>query len=79
MQAQQLWLTGLVVPRHVGSSQARNRTHIPQAGSQPLDHQGSPSVHIFKTAQYGILEPKMDASGKAGDVPIKCGISLIVR
>ena len=28
-QAQQLWHTGLVAPRHVGSSQTRNRTHVP--------------------------------------------------
>ena len=28
-QAQLLWLTGLVVPRHVGSSQTRARTRVP--------------------------------------------------
>ena len=27
-QAQQLWLTGLVAPRHVGSSQTRARTRV---------------------------------------------------
>ena len=33
-QAQQLWLTGLVAPRHVGSSQTRARTCVPCIGRQ---------------------------------------------
>ena len=37
-QAQQLWLTGPVTPRHVGSSQARARTRVPCAGRQTLNH-----------------------------------------
>ena len=37
-QAQQLWLTGLVAPRHVGSSQTRARTRIPYIGRQTLNH-----------------------------------------
>ena len=37
-QAQQLWLTGLVAPRHVGSSQTRARTHVPCIGRQTLNH-----------------------------------------
>ena len=37
-QAQQLWLTGLVAPRHVGSSQTRARTHVPCTGRQILNH-----------------------------------------
>ena len=37
-QAQQLWLTGLVAPRHVGSSQARARTRVPCIGRQILNH-----------------------------------------
>ena len=37
-QAQQLWLTGLVAPRHVGSSQTRARTRVPCIGRQVLDH-----------------------------------------
>ena len=31
-QAQYLWLTGLVAPRHVGSSQTRARTRVPCIG-----------------------------------------------
>ena len=38
VQAQQLWLTGLVAPRHVGSSQTRARTHVPCIGRQILNH-----------------------------------------
>ena len=37
-QAQQLWLTGLVAPQHVGSSQTRARTRVPCIGRQTLNH-----------------------------------------
>ena len=37
-QAQQLWLTGLVAPRHVGSSQIRAQTRVPCIGRQILNH-----------------------------------------
>ena len=37
-QAQQLWLTGPVAPRHVGSSQTRARTRVPCPGRQTLNH-----------------------------------------
>ena len=37
-QAQQLWLTGLVAPWHVGSSQTRARTRVPCIGRQILNH-----------------------------------------
>ena len=37
-QAQLLWLTGPVAPRHVGSSQTRARTRISRTGRQILNH-----------------------------------------
>ena len=37
-QAQQLWLTGLVAPQHVGSSQTRARTRVLCTGRQILNH-----------------------------------------
>ena len=37
-QAQQLWFTGLVAPRHVGPSQTRARTRVPCIGRQILNH-----------------------------------------
>ena len=37
-QAQQLWLTGPVAPRHVGSSQTRARTRVPCIGRRTLNH-----------------------------------------
>ena len=37
-QAQQLWLTGPVAPRHVGSSQTRARTCVPCIGRRILNH-----------------------------------------
>ena len=38
VQAQQLWLTGLVAPRHVGSSQTRARTRVPCISRQIINH-----------------------------------------
>ena len=38
VQAQQLWHTGLVAPQHVGSSQTRDRTHVPCIGRRILNH-----------------------------------------
>ena len=35
-QAQQLWLTGLVAPWHMGSSRTRARTHVPCIGRRFL-------------------------------------------
>ena len=48
-QAQQLWLTGLAAPRHVGSSQARARTRVPCIGRQILNHCATREAleHIF--------------------------------
>ena len=37
-QAQQLWHTGLVAPRHVGSSWTRAQTHVPCIGRRILNH-----------------------------------------
>ena len=36
--AQQLWLMGLVAPRHVGSSQTRARTRVPCIGRRTPNH-----------------------------------------
>ena len=37
-QAQQLWRTGLVAPRHVGSSRSRAQTCVPCVGRRILNH-----------------------------------------
>ena len=37
-QAQQLWLTGLAAPRHVGSSQNGTRTRVPCIGRRIPNH-----------------------------------------
>ena len=37
-QVQNLWRTGLVTARHVGSSQTRDRTHVPCTGRRILNH-----------------------------------------
>ena len=46
-QAQQLWLTGLVAPRHVGSSQTRARTRVPCISRQILNHCATREAPIF--------------------------------
>ena len=49
-RAQKLWPTGLVAPRQVRPSRARDRTCVPlhlQANSLPLDHQGSLRVSFY--------------------------------
>ena len=45
-----MWLTGLVAPHHVESSQTGDQTCVPlhwQEDSQPLDHHGSPQAFFF--------------------------------
>ena len=46
-QAQQLWLTGLVAQRHVGSSQTRARTRVPCIGRQILNHCATREAPLF--------------------------------
>ena len=67
-QAQQLWLTGLVVPRHVGSSWARARTRVPCIGRQTLNHCAT------REAPHADLDVQMRAS-----VPGFDGIKSEVR
>ena len=45
--AQQLWCTGLVAPRHVGSSQTRARTPVPCFGRRILNHCATREVHTL--------------------------------
>ena len=57
-QAQQLWHTGLVVPRHVGSSRTRARTRVPCIGRQILNHcatRGAPGYQNFKSTQVILM------------------------
>ena len=57
-RAQQLWRTGLVAPRHVGSSQTRARTRVPCIGRRILNHCATrevlvPLFHMYIcTGQY---------------------------
>ena len=45
-QAQQLWLSGLVAPGHVESSQTRARTRVPCIGRQILNHCTTREAHL---------------------------------
>ena len=76
--SQLLWLTGLVAPRHVGSSQTRARTRVPlhwQADSQPLCHQGSPEIRILICTSLPSLQPQF-LSSAASTVPHHTHFSL---
>ncbi|XP_032486496.1 protein mono-ADP-ribosyltransferase TIPARP isoform X1 [Phocoena sinus] len=52
-QAQRPWLTGLVAPRHVGSSQTRARTRVPCISRQILNHcatrEALPSILYYRS------------------------------
>ena len=59
-QAQQLWLTGLVAPRHVGIFPDQGSNPCPlhwQADSQPLRHQGSP-LFFFEAAFLDLVKSR---------------------
>ena len=47
-QVQQLWLTGPVAPRHVGSSQNRAQTHVPCTGRQTPNHCATGEAPVFR-------------------------------
>ena len=51
-QAQQLWLTGPVTPRHVGSSQTRAWTRVPCIGRQTLNHCATREAPQFSRILY---------------------------
>ena len=58
-QAQQLWLTGLVAPRHVGSSQTRTRTRVPCIGRRILNHCATREAPGFlKKVNFGLTHVK---------------------
>ena len=44
LQTRRLSITGLVAPRHVGSSQTRARTRVPCIGRQILNHYATREV-----------------------------------
>ena len=46
-QAQQLWLTGPVAPRHVRSPQTRARTRVPRIGRQTLNHRATREARLL--------------------------------
>ena len=54
-QAQQLWRTGLVAPRHVGSSQSRARTRVPCIGRQILNHCATKEAQEFSPLRNKIF------------------------
>ena len=55
-QAQQLWLTGPVAPRHVGSSQTRARTRVPCIGRQTLNHCATREAPVLLFYRWVLLK-----------------------
>ena len=55
-------LTGLVAPRHVGSSQTRARNRVPCIGRQILNHCTTREAHLtrFEGAVCSLLNFKLD-------------------
>ena len=53
-QAQQLWPTGPVAPRHMGSSQTRARTRVPRTGRQTLNHCTTREAPVILYTWFGI-------------------------
>ena len=71
-QAQQLWLTGLVAPRHVGSSQTRARTCVPCISRQILNHcatREAQNWNLYSSLQ-SLLLPKSLPSHQMASPPV---------
>ena len=70
-QAQQLWLTGPVAPRHVGSSQTRARTRVPRIGRRILNHCATREAPKFflKAASFHLVLKTTVAHPGPSDAP----------
>ena len=73
-QAQQLWLTGLAAPRHVGSSQTRARTRVTCTGRQILNYCATREARIFLKLYSW---PVLDQGNSQGCGPACLGLSLL--
>ena len=68
-QAQQSWLTGLVAPRHVGSSQTRARTRVPCVGRQILNHCATMEAQKWTLLLSSFYREKTKAQRSEGICP----------
>ena len=65
-EAQRLWRTGLVAPRHVESSLTRDRTCVPHIGRQILYHHATrevPSILTFTNFSVSPAELRRHCTG----------------
>ena len=72
-QAQQLWFTGPVAPRHVGSSQTRARTRVPCIGRQILNHCATREASL--TAFLKPSESSCETQNKTPAFVVACEVS----
>ena len=87
-QAQQLWLTGPVAPRHAGSSQTRARTRVPCIGRRTLNHcatREAPKLSIFnhvrpsRKRQVHMFQPSIFPQCQGSQTQVALGITLSRR
>ena len=71
-QAQQLWLTGLVAPRHVGSSQTRARTRVPCTGRRTLNRCATREAHLL----FEFLKHLFNSMKNAASITLNLYINL---
>ena len=77
-QAQQLWLTGLVAPWHVGSSQTRARTRVPCIGRHRFSTTAPPGKpHKIFYLQF-FKYPRNPYLCFHSPIPRRCQLSLLV-
>ena len=73
-----MWLTGLVAPRHVGSSQTRARTRVPCIGRQILNHCATREAHLFFFLQENFFSIVILAGVKLYLIVVLVCISLMI-
>ena len=71
-QAQQLWLTGPVAPRHVGSSQTRARTRVPCLGRRTLNHCATREAPWSSWSLYSLYKLGFLLLRKSREVRVTC-------
>ena len=75
-----MWRTGLVAPRHVGSSRTRARTPVPCIGRQLLNHCATREalnnllLHLKELEKEGQIKPKVS---RGDEIKIRAEINEI--
>ena len=65
-----MWLTGLVAPRHVGSSRTRDRTRVPCIGRRILNHCATREARLV---HFKMLLPGFPGGAVVENLPANAG------